>query len=651
MNEYFASKSWLTKYAQAEDSRGMWQKHVDEVEANRIQDPRPMDPGPRNMYSEGQLVRNTDDGSRPGYSGRESTKKLRKYLSTLKPGTKVQPMTLSKDYGVSRYHIYTILEEYPKIELLGNEEAFKLVQEKIKAKTLATPVDVPTPISKIRNPGDKGGTRDYTGVRWPSDEVKANYIEDFKKKRSGTKTGHAGLSNEELAIKYFGKINTSTIAGVERTNRVLQQELDIQYQEGDPKEFQLKRKRRLAINQGGKYFGGTEAFPFHHIMPIGGETSLTTKDVAIISKKMNSKLAPYNKKLNNIADNISDLYNDQPENYLKKIDSLHNEAESIINTVKKDLPSKYKGLIGFTKLEPVFDENGTVFRLQANRVGIDESKSIVGKKGKSEVLAMMSKENTSKFKGGILKILQDASVPCIKGEGGQCNSIEDYKKGFNDIVNKAASGDKAAVSRANIFLKRMRKLKPTLKGTGYGILAELGFSVPFAVMDYTAGESWKRIGANFTDYGFGPMFGPSEEDEIRSYLPEGSNAVAFENVQKTGEDINKLETGEKIPGYSNLYNKLKNRPMTGLDPFSLGKFDEQSKQNKINKMTINFEKDLQPFLTNGEWDPAKANQAAKEMEDAKAQKEQNKQKIIEERKASGILAEDDYLQNMKKYND
>jgi len=91
--------------------------------------------------------------------------------------------------------------------------------------------------------------------------------------------------------------------------------------------------------------------------------------------------------------------------------------------------------------------------------------------------------------------------------------------------------------------------------------------------------------------------------------------------------------------------------MTGLDPFSLGKFDEQSKQNKINKMTINFEKDLQPFLTNGEWDPAKANQAAKEMEDAKAQKEQNKQKIIEERKASGILAEDDYLQNIKKYND
>jgi hypothetical protein len=26
IKDYFASKGWLTKYAQAEDSRGMWQK-------------------------------------------------------------------------------------------------------------------------------------------------------------------------------------------------------------------------------------------------------------------------------------------------------------------------------------------------------------------------------------------------------------------------------------------------------------------------------------------------------------------------------------------------------------------------------------------------------------------------------------------------
>ena len=33
------------------------------------QEPRSMIPGPRNMYAGGQLVRNTVDGSRPGYDG------------------------------------------------------------------------------------------------------------------------------------------------------------------------------------------------------------------------------------------------------------------------------------------------------------------------------------------------------------------------------------------------------------------------------------------------------------------------------------------------------------------------------------------------------------------------------------------------------
>ena len=39
-----------------------------------------------------------------------------------------------------------------------------------------------------------------------------------------------------------------------------------------------------------RFLTGTEAFPFHHIMPIGGETQLTTNDVAVITKQMNSKL-------------------------------------------------------------------------------------------------------------------------------------------------------------------------------------------------------------------------------------------------------------------------------------------------------------------------------------------------------------------------
>jgi len=154
--------------------------------------------------------------------------------------------------------------------------------------------------------------------------------------------------------------------------------------------IKLKRKNRLAITSGGKYISNTDDFPFHHIMPIGGETALTTKDVAIISKQMNSKLAPYNTKLNDIADTVSDLYTTRPEGFQKRIDQLQTNAEQIIDKVKKELPKKYQGLIGFTKLEPIYDENGQIFRLQGNRIGIDETKTIGGKLTKTTNLADMS---------------------------------------------------------------------------------------------------------------------------------------------------------------------------------------------------------------------------------------------------------------------
>jgi hypothetical protein len=80
IKDYFASKGWLTKYAQAEDSRGMWQKYVDEVEAERVQESRSMVQESRNMYAEGQLVQNTVDGSRPGYAGVTSLDEVKESL-------------------------------------------------------------------------------------------------------------------------------------------------------------------------------------------------------------------------------------------------------------------------------------------------------------------------------------------------------------------------------------------------------------------------------------------------------------------------------------------------------------------------------------------------------------------------------------------
>jgi hypothetical protein len=91
---------------------------------------------------------------------------------------------------------------------------------------------------------------------------------------------------------------------------------------------------------------------------------------------MNSKLAPYNKKLNDIADAISNNFNEQPDGYLKRIDELNNNAEQIIAKATKELPKKFQPYIGFTKLDAITDEYGTPINLQQTRIGAVKEKGI-----------------------------------------------------------------------------------------------------------------------------------------------------------------------------------------------------------------------------------------------------------------------------------
>ena len=326
---------------------------------------------------------------------------LRTYLKTLKPGSEVNIKRLADEYKVSRRHLPTVLaKEFPELKTLGKEEASrKMQQERLEQRKTQAP-EYPTPISK-RARGQK--TAQYYDVLWPSEEIKQSYIKDFTSKKKATK-GYApeGLSNEALAKKYFGEVNKGTIAKVERINNVMSKQLNLKYSPAsDLEASKIKRQRRLDIVQGGKYFGGTDDVPFHHIMPIGGEVDITTKDVSFISKEMNSKLAPYNKKLNDIADAISNNLNEQQPGYLNRVEALNRNAEQIIDKVRKDLPKKYQGYIGFSKLEPVFDEYGTPIRLDAVRVGVDEAKSLAGKTGEglklSDLTQKQFREMKSKF--------------------------------------------------------------------------------------------------------------------------------------------------------------------------------------------------------------------------------------------------------------
>jgi hypothetical protein len=246
-------------------------------------------------------------------------------------------------------------------------------------------------------------------------------------------------------------------------------------------DYGIKRGVRLSKTaKKTKYVQGTNAFPFHHIMPIGGETRLTTNDVAIITKQMNSRLSQYNTRLNNIADDISDniskAYKTASDGgsfpYLKKVDELNKEAEQVIATVAEKLPKKYQPYIGFTQLNAVTDEYGLPIDdqpVRENRIGkvgekgipIDDLNSQQLKKLKDSVKSLSEKE-----KIGRCSVLSRGGLP------GDCAAAID-----NDPVKAAkifAEGPETSSAMAKVKSAANTFLSVAKKGGRFGAFAAVG---------------------------------------------------------------------------------------------------------------------------------------------------------------------------------
>ena len=175
----------------------------------------------------------------------------------------------------------------------------------------------------------------------------------------------------------------------------------------------------------------------------------------------------------------------------------------------------------------------------------------------------------------------------------------------------------------------MRGITGVAKWTGYGLLAEAGFMVPFAIGDYAAGESWKRILGNATDYGFGPIFGQSEFEEFKAALPEGSKAVEAEKAIELGERLTGMAEQKVNPGYGRV----------GFEE----KAPEQ-RQKVYTDILDEYEFNLQPFLSDtpfakDQWHQGMWTQAHEEAAAARAQIEKEKQQRIDERIERGIIAD------------
>ena len=219
------------------------------------------------------------------------------------------------------------------------------------------------------------------------EKLKKEYLEEFKKRlqypKSGTEYKKAVasgkfLNNSQLATRF----NLGDVSNVDKINTyILRKNKKLKYAKGIPGSGEVLRKKRLSITQPGSYISGKGRFhQFHHIMPIGGETLLTSKDVAFVTKKMNSAMQGYNNILNRIADGITDNLNKSVPD-LKRIDELNAQAAQVVDKAKNELPKKFRGLVGFNQIVPITDEYGTLINTSIERIGIDEARTPGGVKG------------------------------------------------------------------------------------------------------------------------------------------------------------------------------------------------------------------------------------------------------------------------------
>jgi hypothetical protein len=208
---------------------------------------------------------------------------------------------------------------------------------------------------------------------------------------------------------------------------------------------------------------------------------------------------------------------------------------------------------------------------------------------------------------GVAKILSDNGFKCKLQGGLTCNDPRAYMKALEEAKVGAAKGDEVALSKFRKVANGMRKLKGAAALTGWGILGEIGFALPFAAMDYADGQSTARI-INNASLG---LFGMNEEEETISYLPEGSKGAEQIALEKSYMRHSALTDPDKSFPKGRI----------GMDP----KRFQTAQQDVIKGAHLDLVKKVTPFMQGprneyfneeafakayGEVEAAKAKQAA-----------------------------------------
>jgi len=389
-------------------------------------------PGPRNMYNQGQLVSNTVDGSRPGYSGKENRGGARPntggdrsefidYEIRIKnPGKKKLDIAEKVHGNKPEYKGLKGFELWKKLE---NFQRSNIVQE-----------------STTGEPGFK---------------PKKNQIgkDDFIKLVSDNK-GKTYNEFVEIIKKYKTKDGQPFTKQI-IADRLRSYKLSGSFKREEPKgpdnikKAETEKKRKLNLKEVDRTKAkGVGDFQYHHVRQIAGGVPLTTDDVLIINKRINAQIGgSTNKTLNRISEAIRknnrlalEAMNAKNEglalDYIKRVDELNANAEKIVNSAIDKLPKKYKGYVGFNQVTLPTNEYG---------LPISNEPMIIKKVGGMPVsknaidLTTLNLEQEAEFR----KIVREQAAA---GKTGKINSKEmsRLKDAINDAVGELACGNKLA---------------------------------------------------------------------------------------------------------------------------------------------------------------------------------------------------------------
>ena len=186
----------------------------------------------------------------------------------------------------------------------------------------------------------------------------------------------------------------------------LNQENKLKSADLGPAKIKAIKRKINALGPLYRTVGGTPAFHIHEMYPVGGDNPIRVSEMIIISKETNSKLSPYDKSLNNYADEVFEATqtfnkNKNLESYKKSINKINEKASKTLSDMKQKLPKNMQGFLGWRK--PSIDNAGDI---TFKNTGVTQ-KSNISVNFKDEFVKDLTREKRFELKKQVKNLAQE----------------------------------------------------------------------------------------------------------------------------------------------------------------------------------------------------------------------------------------------------